>query len=661
MAKRLNDVEYNQAITALDQEAMSGELPTDLKGIFSDSFRSSEKGDLSHADFNIMYSLEDGVLMLPFKTTKTNNQVIDSPNTTTKIWNRLITAPYTEQVVINQPYGTTTMKVNPYLAFNALSLLKLSPEVDNWIETEYIQIDKIEFKARNFYKWWWHPKETWKKDSVKDLLNLPMDGGGTLESWRPPIGDNRDTTVVTKTEKSTSVLKEAITYMRQITVKVSASNLEPSTDNLECYFDGVKVALTPAAGYQAGATTGTVRANSSGMVEATFLIPSGIRTGTREVILKNSSNTCSAPFTSIGTKETTVDTITRTRITVTAVDPLAQTFQFDNTTFLSSIGAYFSAKDNTNNVLVQVRNVVNGYPGNVIYAEKFLTPSQVNISADATVETKVTFDDPIICEANTQYCVVYLVNSSSHAMYVSDLGQKDITTGQLVTQEPYLAGMLFSSSNGITWTAHQSMNLKFKAYACNFSTSSKVQFNPITGLGIDKLLLMADYLTPQNTGCVWEVSLNDGAFQSISNQEDKDTNMVVDKVVLRATLTATSNASPVIAKDSLVLVGFISDTTGAYVSRMTTLEQDVIKVKQVFDAFTPSGCTITPQFTLDDGVTWLTPTQTSAVQVSADWTRYTFEKTVSLPNKRDFRARVNISSNSAIVRPRVRKFMNIIK
>src|SRR6185312_8608791 len=101
------------------------------------------------------------------------------------------------------------------------------------------------------------------------------------------------------------------------------------TDNLECTFDGVRVALTPVSGYSRGSISGTMRANSSGEVKATFMIPSGIRTGTREVVLSNSGNTASTAFTSIGTKRTTIDKILNTRVTLTALDPLAQTFQFE--------------------------------------------------------------------------------------------------------------------------------------------------------------------------------------------------------------------------------------------------------------------------------------------------------------------------------------------
>src|SRR5690606_8758936 len=150
-----------------------------------------------------------------------------------------------------------------------------------------------------------------------------------------------------------------------------------------------------------------------------------------------------------------------TKIIVRPADPLAQTFQFDHDTVLTSVGVYFSAKEDGFNVVCQIRNVVNGYPGQEVYAEKALTPSEIKVSPDGTLETKITFDDPVFCRAHTQYCMVFITDSDKAAMFVAELGETDLATKQRVLKNPYLAGMLFSSSNGITWRDHQQCCLVF--------------------------------------------------------------------------------------------------------------------------------------------------------------------------------------------------------
>ncbi len=82
---RLNDVEYNQAMTALDEEALSGEPVTNLKGVFSDGSLSVTKGDTVHPDFSIAYSLEDGEIYLPTKATVPSQPAVLAGNLH-KVW-----------------------------------------------------------------------------------------------------------------------------------------------------------------------------------------------------------------------------------------------------------------------------------------------------------------------------------------------------------------------------------------------------------------------------------------------------------------------------------------------------------------------------------------------------------------------------------------------
>ncbi|AGR47007.1 putative adsorbtion associated protein [Bacillus phage Shanette] len=664
LARRVDDLEYNQAITALDRDAMAGELPSDLKGIFSDSFRSVTRGDLSHPNFNIMYSLEDGVIMLPTDTTKDIKPNINMDLSNVKSFGRLIGAPMNEVVGIEQPYATQSMLVNPYLSFNVFSSLKLTPASDNWVDESYIKIENTEYSVRNFYRWWGHPEAVpW----VQDLLDLKMDDGRTVGDWRPPWtpGETVDTsprTTVSKVEKSRSILEDAITVMRQIDIEIFCENLQPSADNLELTFDGVRVSLTPVKGSVSGANPGTVRANSSGQVWAKFRIPAGVKTGTREVMLRNSTNSAVASFTSIGTKRTVTDTILTKRITLVPVDPLAQTFEFDRDTLMTSVGVYFSAKHDTKPCTVQIRNVVNGYPSNVIYAEKVLQPSDIKTSSNAILETKITFDDPVMCQANIQYCIVVLSDNDKHSMWVCDLGQKDVTTGVQVTQQPYLIGMLFSSKNAKTWTAHQSMNMKFKVYKAEFQPTGVIEFDPISNLGADRLVLLADYLVPANTGCIWEVSLDDGMYVPLANYEPHDLSQIVSKVKLKATFKSEKNMSPLMSKDSFTLVGFMSGKTGSYLGRTVEMPQIYTTVKQTYDAHLPAGCTVTPQFSYDDGATWITPPLVSSQQVSSDYIRYNHE--VAVPankNAKKFKARLNLSTPNAVIRPTARRFINIMK
>ncbi len=657
MVSRLEDLEWNQAVNALDKEAMEGEPATELKGIFSDNFTSFNKGDFSHPDFNIAYSVEEGHIMLPLGNAKVDQPTIIAGSNLK--WGRIVTAPMREVVEVEQMYATGSMLVNPYNVFNKLATMKLTPEVDNWIDTEKIVVEGANGTPISYSvaRWWYHggspssANDKWVHDNVQ------LDAGQSWDGW-----DNKTGTITTRSQGQT-LLDEAILFMRQRDVEVTISNTMPNSDNLECTFDGQRVDLTPMKGTAAGATPGTLKSDANGVAHGKFRVPAGVRTGTREVLVRNNANTATAPYTATGRRRVVEEIVTRQRVTVTPYDPLAQSFIFDDNRVLTSVGLYFKDLDAANNATVQVRNVVNGYPGQVIIAEKVLTPAMILGSTNASAETKVTFDDPVVCQGGEQYCVVILTDSDKYSMYVAELGKQDIVTKEYVVKQPYLAGTLFSSANALTWTAHQTMDLKFRLYTARFEEQGVIEFSDVKFdvNEIDKFMMMSDFLTPQKTGCTWEAKVDDGPWLPISTYQEKDLTNKATTVKLRATFAAHKFMSPLLATDSFLLVGMSTSLSGTYVSRNIELTQVYKKVKQVIDAYVPSGCSVTPMFT-HDGTTWIKGTQVSSEQVDSDFTRFVYEYDIPVGvNPKQFKAKIDMTATFSWLRPRARRFMNIIK
>lgn len=153
------------------------------------------------------------------------------------------------------------------------------------------------------------------------------------------------------------------------------------------------------------------------------------------------------------------------------IDPLAQSFMVSKVggMHVTSVDLFFATKDTTMPVTVQIRNMVNGYPGPVIMPEAttVMYPKQINVSDDASLATTFKFPSPIILEDQKEYCVVVLSNSDSYECWVSRMGEIDVNTGLQISAQPY-AGSLFKSQNASTWTAEQTddlkMNLKIAQY-----------------------------------------------------------------------------------------------------------------------------------------------------------------------------------------------------
>src|SRR5699024_7429598 len=53
--KRVDDLEINQAINALDDGAMEGQNPLTLRSVFSEGFISLDKADITHPDFGVVF------------------------------------------------------------------------------------------------------------------------------------------------------------------------------------------------------------------------------------------------------------------------------------------------------------------------------------------------------------------------------------------------------------------------------------------------------------------------------------------------------------------------------------------------------------------------------------------------------------------------------
>jgi hypothetical protein len=173
-------------------------------------------------------------------------------------------------------------------------------------------------------------------------------------------------------------------------------------------------------------------------------------------------------------------------------DPLAQTFLIEQKggCFLSKVDVFFSTKDTSIPVSLEIREVVNGYPGKRVlpFSRVTLKPEYVNISENTVllddvdvnsydVATTFTFPSPVYVQENTEYAIVLSSDSNNYKVWISQVGDLMPGTARTISEQPYL-GSLFKSQNASTWTADQTQDLKFTIYRCQFATgvNSNVQY-----------------------------------------------------------------------------------------------------------------------------------------------------------------------------------------
>lgn len=678
---RVENLEYNQALQSLDNQTIQDHSPVALRGIFTDAFVTLDRFDESYDSrgtatdgfkANVMFSFDDGRITLPRDAEDPYQAHIIGDSSTAATWGKLISAPFTEVPIVQQLQATEFMSVVPFDNAKEEGSLTISPSSDNWVNNEHTQVYQTDYYTYATDRWWvhntlgkaasatqnWYNENTqWNPSSKKTTEGIYEWGGGNY--W---YDDLKGT--ITQSGGTTTT-EQQIQYMRPQTITFDAKGLKVNQDNLVLRFNNVIVPIVPAQGYTAGSTVaGSIMADSNGEAKGSFNIPDNVLCGKVAVVLDSDGSSAETTYVAQGINKVTTDTIITTYVTAHLVDPLGQSFQTLDSRQLSSVDLYFGSKSETNNVTITIRGMADtGMPNNIVYATQVLTPSQVNVSSDASAVTKVAFDDPVMTTPGSSYVVVVGSSSADYTLAVARSGSNLLGTNTKVTGQPYQEGVLFLSSNGQTWTPDQSADLKFVVNAAKYNPTATMEFSPFVNLKLDTFVLFASYLTPDNTGCTWEYRiLYDGATGDITSQPYKalstftntDAGGVAKQVQLRATFAANEYISPLMSLDDLQFGAFTTALRGDYVSVTVPMDASPFNTISLdYPVNLPGQSAVVPQYSLDKGATWInfksTPTTT---QVSTEWTNIHYTETLSSLQK-SFKLHFKLTTANPYQRPSI--------
>ena len=194
---------------------------------------------------------------------------------------------------------------------------------------------------------------------------------------------------------------------------------------------------------------------------------------------------------------------------------LSQLFTVQDSTgiYLTSVDLFFSTRDETLPVTIQIREVLQGTPSNVVlpFSEVTLKPSEVNTSFDASVETRFTFSSPLYLPGPTQqnqrgngeinrvskeYALCILSNSRNYTLYSASIGSQDPNQNTNISSTPSIRS-LFKPKTSSTWEPSEDEVLKFSLYRASFESEGIVRlFNPILdGLNHETITSPNNFLT----------------------------------------------------------------------------------------------------------------------------------------------------------------------
>nr|BAR27359.1 VrlC protein [uncultured Mediterranean phage uvMED] len=553
LESRIENVEYYTQLSLLETAAQNLQIQDGegfdrfKNGFIVDNFTGHNVGDPKNRDYKAAMDMAKGELRPTFSEDAVKLIEADEDGTAILAADRTaasyqktgdcLTLPYTESTLIDQPFASKTVNVNPFDVFNWSGSIALTPPSDEWKETNRapqlvinntgafdslvsgLPIDQ-QNQGIEIGSVWNEWQDMWS-GSPADVSS--RDVGGARRSGRRVFTNTEITTQQSVNQTRTGVRQRLVPqtvrnsigdrivnvafvpFVRSRTINFTATRMKPNT-RVYAFFDDVSIAsyVTPSSG-------ANLDTDNNGSVSGTFVIPDPAvnsnprwRTGTRTFRLTSSQNdtrfdvetSAESDYVARGILETVQNTIISTREpqlvrtdttsdrtinrvstrqstrTIGWVDPLAQTFMVDDPggVFLTSMDMYFGSKDANIPITLQIREVVNGYPGSVIlpFSEKTINPNAVSTSTDGTTATTFTFDSPVYIQENTEYCFVLLANSNNYTAYVGRLGEKVLGSDRTISQQPY-AGVMFKSQNGSTWTAEQNEDVKFKIKRAEFS------------------------------------------------------------------------------------------------------------------------------------------------------------------------------------------------
>lgn len=399
----------------------------------------------------------------------------------------------------------------------------------------------------------------------------------------------------------------------------------------------------------------TLQANSSGVVTGKFRIPADVPAGAKRVTFTGSGGSRGeATFTGEGTlinENRQMQTTVTTSFWWVSVDPLAQTFTLNESCQIAAVDLWFTAKG-TSNVVVQIRETSTGFPTRTVLAEGRVTPAAITVSN--INHTRVTLNRPVFLEAGVEYALVVLCDDAYTAVAIAELGKWDSANNRWVTSQPYQVGVLLSSSNASTWTAHQDRDMAFRLQKAVYGQDSRtVNLGTVPVANATDLMVLPLVETPAaSSRMAFQLGLPSGENLLVSDGQPVRLPVPVSgNVAVTALMGGDRRASPVLWPGTQVVAGEVA-TTGTYVTRAIPAGLNV-RVRALFEALIPAGASVSVQMKgIDSGDTWVTVPYESASPVGDGW--FEIKHELAGVSEDAVQVRLTLTGNSA-ARPRVRK------
>lgn len=588
-----------QARLKLESEIVASD-PAAKNGILADNF---DDDDIRDNGVEQTAAIVNNELTLPILAKVIDGSLNEDP----------ITLDYEYEEVISQPLRSRTYRINPYDALDPIPAgATCSPAVDNWTVVETKWLSAITRRVTRAWEGW---------------------GQGVRSGW----GWWNGQTKTTSETLSTTIIEGEFLRPRKIWVNMRMFVPEETIDRI--LFDGIDVTPDPKP-----------VVDWRGLCSANIQIPERVPVGAKIVEIQGSDGS-NAEASYVGRSQISVQERRLVRNVLSPrnnIDPLAQSFTPDEAFPFAALKVRFGVIGDPNKqVILQLREMQNGYPTRNVLATAFLDMNTV-VKDELT---RIPLEVPYWCEAGREYCWVLLTDDPKHEIHIARRGQFDRATRQYITKQPYQVGVLFSSSNGSTWTAHQLEDAEYYIERAVMKTlekriplgivdvSSATELIALTGIEAPTADVSMELRFKKGSH---EFSLSPMAVLSLPEGLEGE-------YEVEAILRGSERSTPVFFGDAQIVLGALG-SEGTYETRAFEAGAGNRLTVQ-FEAALPGSAAIKVEGLMGDG-TWQELTRADHKEVEAGWYAYVYK--LSELTGQTTKIKLTLSGNAA-ARPRVRR------
>ena len=349
--KRIKNLEYYTSLSLLEKEAadtqiFSGSDERLKNGFLVDGFYGHNVGNVTHPDYSVAIDKSNGILRPKYYEDNVNLiRHAASPGTAVKN-SSIVTLPFGHTEFAKQPYATTSEFVNPYNVFSWGGQVRLSPESDEWKDTEvrpdvviddegvYDQLVAMAEESGILGTVWNEWETNWTgteiSTSVEAGINFEGEDGAWFRRGRRTGGETTTIATTSTSNQSRTGLRTTVvpdTQLKELGSRVVETNFIPFIRSREIFFkaelmkpntkvfaffngsdvtnfcsetggfkefsDETGVVSYANASQHPDSARGVLETDASGRIEGSFIIPRNnllkFKTGTREFRLTDSS------------------------------------------------------------------------------------------------------------------------------------------------------------------------------------------------------------------------------------------------------------------------------------------------------------------------------------------------------------------------------------